>query len=57
MMVVQCACSLRQRIRILFIRSTYAAGLAVVKQETKQNVKLSEIGSHTQNIDSDCTWL
>jgi len=31
---------------------------AVVKQETKQNemAKQSETGSHTQNIDSDCTW-
>ena len=32
---------------------------AVVNQETKRNemAKRPETGSHTQNIDSDCTWL
>ena len=31
----------------------------LVKQETKRNetAKRPETGSHTQNIDSDCTWL
>ena len=31
----------------------------LVKQETKRNetAKRLETGSHTQNIDSDCTWL
>jgi len=32
---------------------------ALVKQETKRNetAKRPETGSHTQNIDSDCTWV